>query len=292
MAISQFISKKQAEIINDFYADSTYLIYTPSYPNLPYTPTGGGYFFAGEDYYVERDNLNMQLLITTVKGCGAFVYRDKSFSLMPGQAVLINGNEYHKYETAPNQGRWDFKWVRFSTEYFNLFDNIINQDSCFPISIVNTEFENLCDLFLQYLKSKEALKDLPMSNIVDSLLTILSEQTTYDPTFKYREKYANIERTREFISCNYNKNINIDELSKIANMNKSAFIRKFKTYVGMPPYAYILKERIHQAIIMLETSALSIQEISEIVGFASQNNFAKQFKAFMGISPTQYRIRV
>lgn len=281
--------KKQACIVNDFYKDSTYIIYTPTYKNLPFLPTGAGYFFAGAEYFVERDNLNMHLMLMTIKGSGTIYYRNKSILLLPGQAILINGNEYHMYRTTPKQQKWSFKWVRFQSRYFRYYDRLINNDSFYQMSVINTVFEESCDSFIQYIKGKEALKDILLSNLISSMLTVLFEQVSFDPIIQFKEKYKAIENTRKYIGAHFDQQINIDELAKQCNMNKFSFIKKFKNYLGMTPYAYIQKERINQAIILLETTSIPIGNIAESVGFSDQNNFTKQFKNFMGLTPTQYR---
>lgn len=281
--------KKQACIVNDFYDDSTYIIYTPTYKNIPFLPTGAGYFFAGEEYYVERDNLNMHLMLMTIKGSGTITYRNKTILLLPGQAILINGNEYNMYRTTPNQHKWTFKWVRFQSKYFYHYDRLINNDSFYPMSVINTNFEEKCDTFIQYIKGEESLKDILLSNLLSSMLTILFEQASFDPIIQFREKYEAIENTRKYICTHFDQRINIDNLAELCNMNKFAFIRKFKNYLGMTPYSYIQKERINQAIILLETTSIPIGDISDSVGFTNQNNFTKQFKSFMGLTPTQYR---
>lgn len=286
----KYIPKKQACIINDFYDDSTYIIYTPTYVNLPFQPTGAGFFHADRGYFVERDNLKMHLIMMTVKGSGTITYRNKTIKLLPGQAVLLNGTEYHMYMTTAGQEKWDFKWIRFYSRFFQQFDKFINKDSFFPVSILNTEFEQEIDAFIQYIKGKEALKDIPLSNLISSLLTILCEQVTFDANSHFQEnRFRAIEKVREFITSSFSEKINVEDLAEQCNMNKFAFIRKFKDYLGITPYAYIQKERINQAIVLLETTSLPIGDISEDVGFTDQNNFTKQFKNFMGITPTQYR---
>lgn len=286
----KYIPKKQACIINDFHDDSTYIIYTPTYSNLPFLPTGAGYFYAGRDYFVERDNLKMHLIMMTVKGSGTISYRNKTLKLLPGQAILLNGTEYHMYMTSSDQERWDFKWIRFYSRYFQQFDKFINMDSLFSVSILSTEFEQGMDTFIQYLKGKEALKDILLSNLISSLLTLLCEQVTYDANSHFQEiKYRAIENVRKYISDNFKQKTKVENLAEQCNMDKFAFIRKFKDYLGITPYAYIQKERINQAIILLETTSLPIGDISEEVGFTDQNNFTKQFKNFIGITPTKYR---
>lgn len=60
--------------------------------------------------------------------------------------------------------------------------------------------------------------------------------------------------------------------------------------IGYSPKQVISNYLMHEAKILLETSTLSIQEISEKLGFSSQITFCRFFKKQEGIAPTEYRI--
>lgn len=285
----QYEPKKQANIINDFYKDSLYIIYTPAHSHLPFLPTGGGYFYSGSGYFVERDNLNMFLILLTVKGAGAVSYRNKTAFLLPGQAVLLNGNEYHKYYTSPAQGKWDFKWIRFHTDYIDTYDTFINGGTMSILSVINTEVESYCDTYLQYLKSKDIKKDINMCSLISQILTSMCEISASENEASFNNRYQDVEDARQFISDNYQKKIRIEELSAGYNLTKFSFIRKFRHHFGITPYSYLQKERINMASLLLETTNISIVQISEDVGYSDQNNFTKYFKSYMGMTPSQYR---
>ncbi len=63
----------------------------------------------------------------------------------------------------------------------------------------------------------------------------------------------------------------------------------FRKEVGVTLTDYIHKVRIDHSLILLNTSAFSIQEIAEQVGFLDVNYFTRTFKKYHGISPKKYR---
>ncbi len=87
----------------------------------------------------------------------------------------------------------------------------------------------------------------------------------------------------------YQESISIDTLAQIANLSRSAFIRKFQQICGMPPHKYLTKLRIETATHYLESTELPLLEIAEISGFYDIAHFSRIFKAETGISPTKYR---
>jgi len=276
-------------IINDFSRDSIYRVFTPAYTNLPFLPTGAGHFKAQRNYLVERDNLNMNLIIWTNRGKGDIVYRDKRFSLLEGQAILISGMEYHKYSTSSDIGFWDFKWIRFSSQHFELYDTIINNGSINPILVANTEFDRLHAQFLTYLDSSEKFRDFLQSNLIQSLLTVLCTAKSWKESFTDNKKLKPLERCREYISENYAYPISIDDMAKQCTQSRSSFIRKFSHFMGISPYAYLQRIRISRSLALLELSEKSICDIALEVGFCDQNSFTKQFKLHTGTTPMKYR---
>ena len=69
------------------------------------------------------------------------------------------------------------------------------------------------------------------------------------------------------------------------------FSKKFKLETGITIKEFIKRQKIERAKTLLKNQTLSIQEIADKLGFHSQNYFGKQFKLFVGMTPTEYRNR-
>ena len=57
----------------------------------------------------------------------------------------------------------------------------------------------------------------------------------------------------------------------------------------MTPYAYYLELRVEKAKALLQHTALSIQQISEKLGYKSGKCFSEQFQYMTGMTATYYR---
>lgn len=96
-------------------------------------------------------------------------------------------------------------------------------------------------------------------------------------------------RAAEYIERNYAKNISVDEIAAALGISRKQLYSVFNDTVKMPPKQYLIYYRIEKACESLKLSTLSIQEISEAVGYASQFYFAKEFKRLTGVTPSEYR---
>lgn len=74
-----------------------------------------------------------------------------------------------------------------------------------------------------------------------------------------------------------------------SGLQKTHFYNSFKNMTGLSPKAYLLKIKMRRAVAALLESNQSITNISLQLGYSSIHYFTKQFKAYYGISPTQFR---
>jgi AraC-like DNA-binding protein len=72
-------------------------------------------------------------------------------------------------------------------------------------------------------------------------------------------------------------------------MSRSKFANLFNSIIGEPPLTYLQHYRFRLASQYLRTSNLSIQQISNKVGYSSETAFSQAFKRVFDLSPKQYR---
>jgi AraC-like DNA-binding protein len=76
------------------------------------------------------------------------------------------------------------------------------------------------------------------------------------------------------------------------NMSVTSYNREFKRQLNTSPTKYIIGKRIQLAKELLETTNLSITEISLTCGYNDINFFSRVFKETSGCSPTSYKQKI
>lgn len=120
-------------------------------------------------------------------------------------------------------------------------------------------------------------------------ISILRNYQTYSQFSSYQSgpDYAPILR---YIQSHYDT-ITLPKLAEIFHYSVPYLSKIIKTLTGKN-FKQIVKElRIRKAIYYLEESNLSIEEISEAVGYNSADHFYHVFRDLQGVSPQQYRIQ-
>lgn len=92
----------------------------------------------------------------------------------------------------------------------------------------------------------------------------------------------------EYIDTHIEEKISVETLASIKNFSKSAFQEKFKLYMGIPVYEYVMRRKIDMAMILLEAENIDKKHIWERLSFSSEPYFITVFKKYTGFTPTQY----
>jgi transcriptional regulator GlxA family with amidase domain len=108
---------------------------------------------------------------------------------------------------------------------------------------------------------------------VDALTTVPSALER--PLVRMRQHYAD--------------SLRLAELSALAGMSVSHFIRTFKRSMGTSPIDWLRRERINQAKRRLIDTDEPVKEIARQCGYRDPYFFSKDFKKLTGLPPTSYR---
>jgi YesN/AraC family two-component response regulator len=85
-----------------------------------------------------------------------------------------------------------------------------------------------------------------------------------------------------------NPDFNSEFFSKEIGMSRMQLHRKLLVYTGLNTSAFIRSQRLIQAIQILKTSNLTVNEVAYMVGFNTPSYFMKCFKETYGKTPTEY----
>ncbi len=100
---------------------------------------------------------------------------------------------------------------------------------------------------------------------------------------------AQINRLLDYLRENLTKTHHIDTLADLANMSRRTFTRRFLKATGMTVVEWLVNEQLQRSRELLETSALSIEQIAAQAGFQTATSFRQHFKQRHTVSPTSWR---
>ncbi len=92
-----------------------------------------------------------------------------------------------------------------------------------------------------------------------------------------------------WIADNYAIPNPVERLVERSGLTARTFSRRFKAATGYAPIDYVQAMRVEEAKQMLETDALSVDEVGVLVGYGDSASFRRVFKRGVGLSPSAYR---
>jgi two-component system response regulator YesN len=118
-------------------------------------------------------------------------------------------------------------------------------------------------------------------NLYFGLLSAVQSENKMSPIVK---------RARQFITENYrNNDLTLEKVANEIFVTPVYLSRVLKQELGTTFMGLLSQLRMQRAVQLLNSSDLSILEISESCGYESQHYFSTAFKKVMGVSPNQYR---
>ena len=92
-----------------------------------------------------------------------------------------------------------------------------------------------------------------------------------------------------FIKENYEKPIGLSDAAAYVRLSENHLSTLFKEVTGINFLQYLNGYRLNMATDMMRKEGVNISEIAPRCGFANPGYFAKIFKRYYGMTPTQFR---
>ncbi|MDF2613166.1 MAG: transcriptional regulator, AraC family [Clostridia bacterium] len=276
----------------DISKDSKWVTITPhsaSY-KLPFYMTEIGVFYAGKDYFTQRDEKRTYLLIYTFSGEGYLNYDNTDYVLKKGSILMIDCNKYHYYKSHSEE-TWGFRWIHFGGMCADTYMNLIMDNQNHSILMSDPlEFEDYHNNLMNISSVSDTYSSVCTSTYISHILMeMLSSKFNEKNNKNYQQHKEDIDKVIHYITKNYMNEIRVDDFADIIHLSKYHFLKVFKQYIGTSPYEYLINYRINEAKILLKTTHHSISYIASAVGFLNESNFIKQFKRITHLTPLNYR---
>ena len=166
------------------------------------------------------------------------------------------------------------------------FDRALNDNFAEGINYLNSLGLNVdfAQAFFNSLPLVDEQRLNSISNIASMLVKYILLENMLKPDLS-----QNMQRTIKYIDENLDKPLSVKRISKDVNVSKSVLYKNFHSRFNCTLSEYINSQRIERSTLLLLNTDLSVDEISQKVGFSNASYFSKTFKKQMGTSPLKYR---
>lgn len=264
-------------------------------PQLPiYQLFATGYQEVTEtDYYwdgMKRIDGPLYLFQYTVSGFGQFRLGDETYDLYAGNAFLVEIPGDHHYCLPQSSDHWTFYFVLFRQQHMQaLWSELLHAVGATPT------FEPVSDVVrsLQHLYAEARSNRIQNSYQASSLIYRLMMELLQSSTLQQQEKTnwpQQIKQATAYIEAEFHRLQSLDDVAAAAGLSKYYFTRMFTKTTGMSPMDFVTKLRIENAVQLLRSSSLTVEEIAHTVGYSSGSYFSKVFRSRVGFPPADFRL--
>ena len=103
--------------------------------------------------------------------------------------------------------------------------------------------------------------------------------------------HAIIERARRWLNARLDQPWAMADLAAHCHTSQRTLLRRFQEAVGKSPVQYVQQLRVERAKALLETTRLSLDDITARCGYEDVSSFSKIFKRWAQVTPKDYRRR-
>lgn len=243
-----------------------------------------GISYCDYSYKIDRRNSKCYSFEYINKGVGCIHTPKGKFYPKEGDMYLLHAGDDHYYYSSADDP-WTKTWINISGELVDCLVKTYRLNGVYLIEGIDVgdDFDEII---------KIAYSKLTNETIINNLSIILHRILikAYNKLYVHKASIgAEAQAMKDFIDRNTEKNITIDDLCRYINCSRSQCIRIFRSAYGITPYEYLLVRKANAAKEYLRCSAMSIKQISYMLGFANEHYFSRFFKARTGKTPGQYR---
>ena len=250
------------------------------------------YAFKGDEYYVTnnckfRVNNNNYLVINARKKYESYIDSGQNVESL---AVFFSPKfASDAYSSLKNSSEGIQEEILRDGELFTFFEKLYSADNHI-VPILNVIRNSILDKTTERSRISELLLIL-----MDNLLTLQNEQFKEINSLEYKKRstreelYKRLNNAKDYILSCYEKDITLDDLSKVASLESHYLLREFKKYFCTTPHKYLTTIRLKEAGKLLTETLKPVSEVSCLVGFEYLSSFTNLFTKHFRMSPLKYR---
>lgn len=223
-------------------------------------------------------------------------YRSGQDHFAPQNSIIfVNPDDVHNGQSA-TPGLWSYQGMYPLASIFTQLSADLglghNFAPYFPNAVVN-DAQLANELRQMYQVLNNSTNTLLRETLLYGVLTRLMLKHGKRPIEikNSQQDKQHLDWVSQYIHDNLSQNISLESLALLADLSPFHLIRQFGRRFGLPPHAYQIQQRLHQAKALLKLGH-KVASVAQDLGFHDQSHFHRHFVKAMGLTPGVYARQV
>lgn len=227
-----------------------------------------------------------------LQGKGTLEVNSQLYSIKKDDIFLIP-KDCNIHYFADYDNPWEYMWITFDGKMAQTYLDYANLSAVHPVIVSSIPTKAYLPMIQKILDTNELTfsNEIKRIGYLYEILSMLIETQSTSEHEKNHYDYPSdtyVDYALQFIRFNYNR-IKVNDIAHYIGINRSYLTAIFKKQLNISPQEYLISYRLKKAVELLETTNMSIQDISASVGYENPLTFSKIFKQSVGLSPKNYR---
>ncbi len=231
-----------------------------------------------------------------VSGKGRFYCNGECKEVGPGQIHFIRRGNSHHIEVSEDENlRYICIGIQYdeSLEVVRSLYHALGSKNDIVLDDTGT-IKGLSEyLIREFYSQDDKINDMINSYIYQITVTleriISGNVITYENNKGEKSSSYAIYLILRYLDREYLQIKNVCEIAEKLSYSEYYLSHLFKRKMGITIKDYLTNKKLSYAMQLLETSELSVEKISDSLGFSSAHSFRRMFKKYTGLSPSEYK---
>lgn len=250
-------------------------------------------FFApvyDENFYFNGERHDFWEFVLVLDGKVGIAEDDKIYELSKGDIIFHKPMEFHRIwsekGTSPSLIIASFTANGFGME--NLAEGVFNIDDTTTQLIKEAAGIAIEKIIEKPNWKKDYILHQLVSNKLENAFLYVLRNAKASLKENNTTEAKNYKAIINVMNDNIDKALSVDDFARLTSLSTANLKKCFKKYSGMGVISYFNRLKIMKAESLI-AEGYSMSEISEMLGFSSQNYFSTAFKRENGLSPFEYK---
>ncbi len=252
-----------------------------------------GTTFRDKNYYIVRAGItdavshDLFVLEYVTAGTGYVEALGERTQVKAGDFYLINCRFPHCYYSDPKDP-FEKRWINVRGSFTDALCPLILQGRPYAVLPLGDPAGQVMDeIHKKIRRTTPADSDQMLSFTMKRILDLLLIADRYRA--RETEMLSREEQIVRYIEQNICLDLHVADLCEHFYLSPSTLYRRFMAQFGVPPKEFIMQKKIEVSKRMIASRESTLPSIASVLHFCDAQHFFRCFKAYTGMSPSEYR---
>jgi len=247
------------------------------------------------DFYINRPGgMKGYILHMTLRGEGRIKAGNRFIASRINDLFLFPPGVAHHYGRAENSDHWDHLWIYFHPRpYWLDWLRWDRQEDNIGITSLNDPAlsAHIQDCFWEVIQQNASNDLLSEALAMNALERLIISSFKLQPVSNHQNLDPRISTLCHYITEHIVDDLTIEHLAEQVFLSPSRLAHLFKDEMHQTIFSWREKQRVIRARNLLQSTHLTIGQVSQAVGYEDPLYFSRIFRHHIGVSPRQYKKR-